>query len=94
MRGRDLGCLVIAMMLVSGLHVAATGVPAGLFGLYESVFHDYAGYVCAGPVLLHLALNWRRTTVYVAGLFEPRPAMDRPAEQGRASALYWAARDQ
>jgi SagB-type dehydrogenase family enzyme len=80
MRKRDLGYLVIAGMLVSGLYVAATGVVAGLFGLHQFVFHRYAGYLCAGLVLLHLALNWRRMVVYLERLFGRRARREKPTD--------------
>jgi SagB-type dehydrogenase family enzyme len=81
MRRKDLAYLVVAAMLVSGLYVAATGVVAGLFGLHQFVFHSYAGYLCAGLTLLHLVLNWRRMTAYVATLFACASAGERPVEQ-------------
>jgi SagB-type dehydrogenase family enzyme len=86
MRRKDLGYLVIAAMLVSGLYVAATGLVASLFGLHQFVFHSYAGYLCTGLILLHLASNWRRMTVYVGRLFGDTLGRERPMkeEQRRA----------
>jgi SagB-type dehydrogenase family enzyme len=61
-------------------------VVAGLFGLHQFVFHSYAGYLCAGLILLHLALNWRRMTVYVGSLFGRAPGRGRLAEQRKRQA--------
>jgi SagB-type dehydrogenase family enzyme len=80
MRRKDLGYLLIAGMLVSGLYVAVTGVVAGLFGLHQFVLHSYAGYICAGLVLLHVALNWGRMTTYVGSLFGRTPEKERRAD--------------
>lgn len=86
MRRKDLGYLVIAAMLVSGFYVAATGLVTGLLGLHQFVFHSYAGYLCAGLTVLHLALNWRRMAVYVAALLGRAPAGERPAKPERRPA--------
>jgi SagB-type dehydrogenase family enzyme len=69
MRRRDLDYAVIAVMVLSGLYVAITGVVTDLFGLHQFVYHRYAGYVCAGFILLHVALNWRRVMAYLERLF-------------------------
>ena len=68
MRRRDLDYLVIVLMLASGLYVTVTGLIADLFGLHQFTFHSYAGYLCAGFILLHVALNWRRATAYLGRL--------------------------
>ncbi len=68
MRRRDFDYIAIAVMLVSGLYVTVTGVVADLFGLHQFLYHRYAGYVCAGSVLIHVGLNWRRVTTYVGCL--------------------------
>jgi SagB-type dehydrogenase family enzyme len=86
MRRKDLGYLVIALMLMSGFYVAATGLVAGLLGLHQFVFHSYAGYLSVGLTLLHLVLNWRRMTAYLATLLGRAPARERPAEQERGGA--------
>jgi SagB-type dehydrogenase family enzyme len=86
MRRRDLGYVVVAAMLVSGFYVAATGLVAGLLGLHQFVFHSYAGYLCSGLALLHLALNWRRITSYLRRLFRRERERDAPAEQEHPSA--------
>ena len=57
---RNLDYLVIAVMLVSGLYTAITGLAADLFGLPQFAFHRCAGYVCAASVVGHLVLNWGR----------------------------------
>lgn len=72
MRRKDLDYAVIAVMVLSGLYVAVTGVIADLFGLHQFIYHRYAGYVCAGFVLLHVALNWQRVTTYLGRLFSGR----------------------
>jgi SagB-type dehydrogenase family enzyme len=72
MRRKDLDYAVIAVMVLSGLTVSVTGVVADLFGLRQVVYHSTAGYVCAGFVLLHVALNWPRVTAYVGRLFSGR----------------------
>ncbi len=82
MRRRSLDYLIIAAMLASGLYVTVTGVIAGLFGLHQVVFHGYAGYLCAGLTLLHVALNWRRAMAYL-GYLLGRQRVRRPAEQER-----------
>jgi SagB-type dehydrogenase family enzyme len=65
MRRKDLDYLVIAVMFLSGLYVAVSGLIAGLFGFPQFFLHRYAGYVCVGLVLSHLALNWGRVTGYL-----------------------------
>jgi SagB-type dehydrogenase family enzyme len=92
MRRKDLGYLVIALMLVSGLYVAVTGLVAGLFGLHQFALHRYAGYVCAGLTLLHLALNWRRITVYMGRLFRHRSVTERRAQEEQRGALAFGRR--
>jgi SagB-type dehydrogenase family enzyme len=72
MRRKDLDYAVIAVMVLSGLYVAVTGVIVDLFGLHQFIYHRYAGYVCAGFVLLHVALNWQRVTTYLGRLFSGR----------------------
>jgi SagB-type dehydrogenase family enzyme len=86
MRRKDLGYVVVAAMWVSGLYVAATGLVAGLFGLHQFVFHSYAGYLCAGFTLLHLALNRRRITGYLRRLFRREREQKAPAERKQVSA--------
>jgi SagB-type dehydrogenase family enzyme len=68
-------------MLASGLYVAVTGFAAGLFGLHQVLFHSYAGYLCAGLVLLHLALNGQRMAVYVGRLFRRQSVREKRVEQ-------------
>jgi SagB-type dehydrogenase family enzyme len=85
MRRRDVDYLLIAAMAISGLYVTATGVIADLFGLHQFVFHSYAGYLCAGFILLHLALNWQRAMAYLRHLVErqgPREPTKREQEEG------------
>jgi SagB-type dehydrogenase family enzyme len=73
MKRKDVSYLVIALMWLSGLYVATTGLVAGLFGLHQLVFHSYAGYLCASLIVLHVALNWRRTTAYVMDRLQRQP---------------------
>ncbi len=73
MRRKDLDYLVIAVMFLSGLYVAVSGLVAGLFGFPQFFLHHYAGTVCVGLILLHLALNWGRVTAYL------RRRLGRPA---------------
>ncbi len=65
MSRKDLGYVVIAAMLLSGLYVAITGLVTDLFGLHQFFFHRYVGYACAALAVLHLALNWERVTAYL-----------------------------
>jgi SagB-type dehydrogenase family enzyme len=81
MRRKDLGYLVIAAMSASGLYVAVTGLVADLFGLHQFLFHSYAGYLCVGLVLLHLALNWGRMIAYAGSLFGHAPRRETSADQ-------------
>lgn len=69
MRRKGLDYAVIAVMVLSGLYVTVTGVIADLLGLHQFFYHRYAGYVCAGFILLHVALNWQRVTAYLGRLF-------------------------
>jgi len=69
MSRKDLGYVVIAAMLLSGLYVAITGLVTDLFGLHQFFFHRYAGYVCAALAVLHLALNWGRVVAYLRRRF-------------------------
>jgi SagB-type dehydrogenase family enzyme len=81
MRRKDLDYAVIAVMVLSGLYVTVTGVVADLLGLNQFVYHRYAGYVCAGFILLHVAINWRRVTAYVGRLFSGRGTREVRAER-------------
>ncbi len=65
MRRRDWDYLVIALMILSGLYVTGTGIVMDLLGLHQLLYHSYAGYICAGLAVLHVALNWQRITAYV-----------------------------
>ena len=99
MRRRDLDYLVIAVMLVSGFYTAVTGLVADLFGLHQFVFHAYAGYVCAGAALVHIALNGRRAVSYLRRLGHRRPKTRSDGEErarreslvGRRDAIIAAA---
>mgnify|MGYP006301468733 CR=1 FL=1 len=83
MRRKDLDYAVIAVMVLSGLYVTVTGVVADVFGLHQFIYHRYAGYVCASFILLHVALNWRRVTVYLGRLFSGRRRREvKEAERG------------
>ncbi len=64
-RRKDLDYAVIAAMLLSGIYVTASGLVTDLFGLHQFAFHRYAGYTCAGLIVIHLALNWGRVMAYL-----------------------------
>jgi SagB-type dehydrogenase family enzyme len=81
MRRKDLEYVVIAAMLLSGLYVTFSGLATDLFGLHQFALHHYAGYACAGLVLLHLALKWRQITVYLRRRFGRRSDRELPAQQ-------------
>ena len=81
---KDLGYVVIATMLLSGLYVTISGLVTDLFGLHQFAFHRYAGYVCAGLAALHLALNWGRVAAYLrrrTGRPERREALALPPRE-------------
>lgn len=89
MRRSDFDYIVIAAMLVSGLYVTVTGLMADLFGIHQVDFHNYAGYLCVGLALLHVALNAQRIGVYLRQLRarlrlprgdEEQPIRDRDGE--------------
>lgn len=65
MRRQDLDYLIVAGMLVSGLYASVSGLLAGLFGFPQFVLHRWAGYVCAGLIVLHLALHLDRLGAYL-----------------------------
>jgi len=81
MRRRDFDYVVIAAMLASGLYVTVTGVIADLFGLHQFVFHSYAGYLCAGLILVHIVLNGRRVVGYLRRLSRRPREREAAAEQ-------------
>lgn len=81
MRRRDLDYVVIAVMLMAGLYTTITGVVADLFGLHQFVFHAYAGYICAGAVLLHVVLNSKRALTYLRHLVRRRPKSRQEASE-------------
>jgi SagB-type dehydrogenase family enzyme len=61
--------------------VTITGLVADRFGLHQFAYHRYAGYLCAASIVLHLTLNWRRATAYLATLLPRRP--EREPSEGR-----------
>jgi SagB-type dehydrogenase family enzyme len=87
MRRKDLNYLVIAAMLLSGLYVTLSGVVTDRFGLHQFTLHRYAGYLCAGLAVLHIAFNWGRVVAYLRrlGRWEPRerPVPPTPARAPR-----------
>jgi SagB-type dehydrogenase family enzyme len=94
MSRRDLDYAVIAMMVLSGLYVTVTGVVADLFGLHQFIYHSFAGYVCAGFILLHIALNWQRVKAYVRRLFSGRRKRGTRVESRDEEAVATPARRQ
>lgn len=92
MTRRDVDYLVIAAMLISGLYVTASGLVAGLFGFSQFFLHRYAGYLCAALVVVHLALNWKRVTVYLRQRFGPAPERPAPASAQAEKAPLWGRR--
>lgn len=80
MKRRDLDYIVMVAMLGSGLYVTLTGAIADVFELHQFVFHSYAGYVCAGLILLHILLNSRRIIAYLQRLFRRPSEPDSRAE--------------
>ena len=95
MRRRDLDYAVIAAMFLNGVYVAISGLIAGLFGFPQFFLHRYAGYVCAGLIAAHLALNWRRITVYLGQRLRRRQRQEQteqPMERPRERP--WAGRRQ
>jgi SagB-type dehydrogenase family enzyme len=81
MRRKDLDYLVIAAISLSGLYVTISGLVADLFGLHQFALHRYAGYLCAGLVVLHLALNWGGIMAYL------RRRLGRPERRERPAAM-------
>ena len=65
MKKMDLDYLVIAVLFLSGLYVAATGLLMGLFGTPQFFWHSYAGYLSGTVAAIHLALKWSRVTAYL-----------------------------
>ena len=80
---KNLDYVIIAAMLISGLYVTVSGLVTDLVGLHQFVLHRYAGYACAGLILLHLTLNWKRVTAYVRRLRRP----ERPEQPARSTGL-------
>jgi hypothetical protein len=76
---KDLDYLVIAAMLLNGLYVTLSGLVADLFGLHQFAFHCYAGYLCAGLAIVHMALNWGRITAYLRRRLRRAERRERPA---------------
>lgn len=89
MRRKDLDYAVIALMTLSGLYTAASGLVSDLYGLRRFVLHAAAGYVCTACVLLHLALNWQRVRAYLRRRWRRRPT---PRPEAPASAARGASR--
>ena len=83
MRRKDLNYAVITAMFASGLYVTVSGLVTDLFGLHQFALHRYAGYACAGLIVLHLALNWRRVAAY---LRRRQERQERPAASRRERA--------
>jgi SagB-type dehydrogenase family enzyme len=83
MRRKDLEYVVIAAMLLSGLYVTFSGLATDLFGLHQFALHRYAGYACAGLVVLHLALKRRQITAYLRRRFGRRSDRDPSTRRGR-----------
>jgi SagB-type dehydrogenase family enzyme len=81
MTQRDADYAVLAAALVSGLYATISGLIADLFGFPQFFLHRYAGYVCAALIVLHLALNWRRTIAYL------RRRIRKPERQERSTPL-------
>ena len=57
--------IVIALMLASGLYTTLTGLIADLFGLHQVILHNEAGCICAGSIIVHIALNGPSGIAYV-----------------------------
>ena len=89
MKRRDVDYIVIALMLASGLYVTLTGLIADLFGLHQVILHSEAGYICAGSIVVHIALNGRSGIVYLRQLFGFSPGADlgREPQTGTGSAV-------
>jgi SagB-type dehydrogenase family enzyme len=68
---KNLDYLIIAAMFFSGLLVTISGLVTDLLGLHQFALHRRAGYVCAGLVVLHLALKWSRVVAYLKRLRHP-----------------------
>jgi SagB-type dehydrogenase family enzyme len=83
-RNKDLDYLVIAAMFLSGLYVATTGLVMDWFGLHRFAYHNFAGYVLAVAAMVHVALNWRRITVYLRRRFRPSSAQ-KPSLRGESA---------
>lgn len=80
MKKFDLDYLVIAVLFISGLYVAATGLLMDLFGVPQFLWHSYAGYVAALLAAVHLLFNWGRLTAYLRRRFtrSDRASTNRP----------------
>ncbi len=86
MRRRDLDYLVIIGMVLSGLYVTVTGIVSDMFGLHQFIFHSLAGYVCAGLICCHVALNWSRVVAYFSRLPDRvRGSEGRPERRQRSA---------
>jgi SagB-type dehydrogenase family enzyme len=83
-RNKDLDYLVIAAMFLSGMYVATTGLVMDWFGLHRFAYHNFAGYVLAVAAIVHVALNWRRITVYLRRRFRPSSAQ-KPSLRGESA---------
>jgi SagB-type dehydrogenase family enzyme len=92
MKKMDLDYLVIAVLFISGLYVATTGLLMGLFGTPQFFWHSYAGYLSGTVAAVHLALNWGRVTAYLRRRFKrsdrtPAQRLQRDSLVARRSCL-------
>ncbi len=87
MKRIDVDYLVIAVLLLSGLYVAITGLVMDLFGAPQFFWHRYAGYASAALAGLHLALHWNRVMAYLRRRFRWPPGRELPTERADTSLL-------
>jgi SagB-type dehydrogenase family enzyme len=79
MTRRDVDYGLIAAAFATGLYATISGLVADLFGFPQFFLHRYAGYVCAGLIVLHLALNWGRISAYLRRWVRRPERRERPA---------------
>ncbi len=65
MKRKNLDYIIIAVMFLSGLYTALTGLVMNLLDLRLLAFHHHAGYVCTILAGIHLILNWKKVRAFL-----------------------------
>ncbi len=67
MKRKNLDYIIIAIMFLTGLYTAITGVVMDLLDLRLFAFHHHhhAGYVCTALAGVHLILNWKKVRAFL-----------------------------